>query len=32
MEVIVFTKTPWPIISDEKYWMVDEASKLAIEA
>ena len=32
MEAIVFTKTPWPIISDEKYWMVDEAWKLAIEA
>jgi hypothetical protein len=31
MEVIVFTKTPWPIISDEKYSMVDEAWKLAIE-
>jgi len=32
MEEIVFTKTPWPIISDEKYSMVDEAWKLAIEA
>ena len=32
MEAIVFTKTPWPIISDEKYSMVDEAWKLAIEA
>jgi hypothetical protein len=32
MEEIVFTKTPWPIISDEKYWMVDEAWQLAIEA
>ena len=32
MEAIVFTKTPWPIISDEKYWIVDEAWKLAIEA
>ena len=32
MEAIVFTKTPWPIISDEKYSMVDEACKLAIEA
>jgi hypothetical protein len=25
METIVFTKIPWPIISDEKYSMVDEA-------
>jgi len=32
MEAIIFTKTPWPIISDEKYSMVDEAWKLAIEA
>jgi hypothetical protein len=32
MEAIVFTKTPWPIISDEKYTMVDEAWQLAIEA
>jgi hypothetical protein len=32
MEPIVFTKTPWPIISDEKYSMVDEAWQLAIEA
>jgi hypothetical protein len=32
MEAIVFTKTPWPIISDEKYSMVDEAWTLAIEA
>jgi hypothetical protein len=32
MEEMVFTKTPWPIISDEKYLMVDEACKLAIEA
>jgi len=24
-EAIVFTKTPWPIISDEKYSMVDKA-------
>ena len=32
MDTIVFTKTPWPIISDEKYLMVDEAWKLAIEA
>jgi len=32
MEAIVFTKTPWPIISDEKCSMVDEAWQLAIEA
>jgi hypothetical protein len=32
MEAIIFTKTPWPIISDEKYLMVDEGSELAIEA
>jgi len=32
MEAIVFTKTPWPIMSDEKYLMVDEAWQLAIEA
>jgi len=32
MEAIVFTKTPWPIISDEKYSMVDEAWQLAIQA
>jgi len=32
MEAIIFTKTPWPIISDEKYSMVDEAWQLAIEA
>ena len=32
MKAIVFTKTPWPIISDEKYSMVDEAWQLAIEA
>jgi len=32
MQAIVFTKTPWPIISDEKYLMVDKAWKLAIEA
>jgi len=29
---IVFTKTPWPIISDEKYSIVDKAWKVAIEA
>jgi hypothetical protein len=32
MEAIVFTKTPWPIISDEKYSIVDKAWQLAIEA
>jgi len=32
MEAIVFTKTPWPILSDDKYSMVEEAWKLAIEA
>jgi hypothetical protein len=32
MEAILFTQTPWPIISDEKYSMVDKASQLAIEA
>ena len=32
MEAIVFTKSPCPIISDEKYSMVDEAWQLAIEA
>jgi hypothetical protein len=32
MEEIVFTKTPWPIISDEKYSMVRESWQLAIEA
>jgi len=32
IEAIVFAKTPWPIISDEKYSMVDAAWQLAIEA
>ena len=32
MEAIVFTKTPWPILSDDNYSMVEEAWKLAIEA
>ena len=32
MEAIVFTKTPWPIISDEMYSMVDKTWQLAIEA
>jgi hypothetical protein len=31
MEAIIFTKTSCPNISDEKYSMVDEAWKLAIE-
>jgi len=31
MEAIVFTKTDWPIISDGKYSMVDDARHLAIE-
>jgi len=31
MEAIVFTQTPWPIISDDNYSMDEEASKLAIE-
>jgi len=32
VEAIIFTKTPWPIISDEKYSMVDEAWQEANEA
>jgi len=32
MEAMVFTKTPWPILSDDMYSMVEEAWKLAIEA
>jgi len=32
MEAIVFAKIPWPIISNDKYLMVEEACKLAIEA
>jgi hypothetical protein len=32
MEGIVFTKTPWPILPDDKYRTVDAAWKLAIEA
>jgi len=32
MEAMVFTKNPWPIISDDKNSMVEEAWKLAIEA
>jgi len=31
MEALVFMKTPWPILSDEKYSMVEQALKLAIE-
>jgi len=32
MEVIIFTKTPWLIPSDDKYSMVKEAWNLAIDA
>ena len=32
MEAIVFTKTPSPILSSEKYLMGEQAWKLAIEA
>jgi len=32
MEAIVFTKTPWAILSDDKYSIVEEAWKLATEA
>jgi hypothetical protein len=32
MKAIVFTKTPWPILSDDKYTMVEEAWELVIEA
>jgi len=32
MEAIIFTKNPWPILSDDKYSRVEEAWKLAIEA
>jgi len=32
MEAMIFAKTPWQIISDQKYSLVDEAWKLAIEA
>jgi hypothetical protein len=31
MEAIILTNTPWPNISDEKYWSVGKALKLAIE-
>jgi len=31
IEGIVFSKTPWPIISNDKYSMVSDAWKLAIE-
>jgi hypothetical protein len=31
-EATIFTKTPRPIISDEKYSMVDEVWNMAIEA
>ena len=32
MEAIVFTKIPWPVLSDTKYWMLKDALKLGIEA
>jgi hypothetical protein len=32
MDAIVLTQTPWPNISSDKYLMVEEAWKLAIEA
>jgi len=32
MEAIVFTNNHWPILSDDKYLMVEETWKLAIEA
>jgi len=32
IEAIVFTKTPWPILFDDKYSKVEQAWKLAIEA
>ena len=31
MEVIGFLRTPWPILSKDKYLMFEEAWKLAIE-
>jgi len=31
-QAIIFTETPWPISSDDKYSMVEEALKLPIEA
>jgi len=32
MEAIIFTKNPWPMISDDKYSVVEETWELAIEA
>jgi len=32
MEAIIFTRTPWPISSDDKYSIVKQSSKGAIEA
>jgi len=32
MEAMLFMMTPWPILSDDKYSVVEEASKLPIEA
>jgi hypothetical protein len=32
MEAIAFTKTPWSILTDDKYLRVDDAWKIVIEA
>ena len=32
MEAIILTKIPWPIISDEKYSMLDKVWKLGLDA
>jgi len=32
MEAYIFTKTAWPILSDDRYLVVEEAWRLAIEA
>jgi len=32
MQAIVFMNTPWPLLSDVKYSMVEKAWKLSIEA
>jgi len=31
MEAIVLMKTPWSILSNDKYWMIEEASKIVFE-
>jgi hypothetical protein len=31
-KAVIFTNSPWAILSDNKYWIVDEACKVAIEA